>query len=109
MIARDSFAQARFASPEYYGDDSVVICPSCGSTNLHPYHVSVYGYSQGAATHVGSGAYYSAREEQLPNPGDGVGTRFWCECCVNLVELLLIFHKGTTFAEWRSCGPWRDQ
>jgi len=112
----------KFGDPEY-GQDGMIVCPRCGSVNLHHRTVHVYTRPMEDADgiHVETGCYSidggaawksgksvigvsAAPEAAFLGRRDDIRIEFWCESCSQSEDdtflLLVVQHKGVTFIEW---------
>lgn len=91
------------------GDDAL-LCPRCGSNNLHHGRVTVYDRGEDApltAVSVIDGCeiFHTERESiRCANPSarrHGLAILFTCEGCGVWSELTIEQHKGETYLHWR--------
>lgn len=90
--------------------DRILICPSCGSDNLHQQRALLFGRSEDANGTIESFSFPDGDNERLANapasmfPGrrQAVLIEFWCESCEDAGRWMLriMQHKGSTFVEW---------
>lgn len=88
--------------------DQFIACPICGCGNLHPNNVIVWRRDEDApSVRLEIGAQIpvttSCVEHAEDNPSprrEAIEIRFWCEGDHH-VGLLLVQHKGPTYAWWR--------
>lgn len=88
-----------------------LLCPACGSMNLHHRLVTVYERNEDAAqtreTRIAVGSEITTAtvpSAQSGNPSsrrDGLAVGFYCEQCPALTELTIEQHKGSTYLAWR--------
>ena len=98
-------------SPEDCGIGHDLICPGCGSINLHHNRVEVYDRDREDAD-TGRKVVLDANETSITrdmkgNPSarrDGMRIHFDCECCSTLSALTIVQHKGTTYLEMHITG-----
>jgi hypothetical protein len=97
-----------FEPPTLDGDQ--LLCPHCGSNNLHHSGVSTYDRKEDAekvrVTHVTDTAVSVANVDEAhsnnPSPRrHGLAIEFWCELCPSTPVLAIMQHKGTTYIGWK--------
>jgi len=89
---------------EWDGDQSYLICPGCGGSNLHQVKVEVFNRDREdskTGLHVEIvGQMLSLDEDINDSPSDrrdGLDIYFGCEECPEIVRLSIYQHKGTTY------------
>jgi hypothetical protein len=85
----------------------VVLCPACGSNNLHHDEITVFSRPEDAAavteTVVSDRGCTVTTTDGLGNPSarrGGVTIQFWCEGCAARPFLGFAQHKGETYVSW---------
>lgn len=99
-----------------YSNKFALVCPRCGSENLHHKVVTVFDRSEDdkdvlVTTANTAETKISIESPCMRNPSsrrDGIAISFMCECCdgdpsseKEPIELAVEQHKGTTYIGWR--------
>jgi len=88
------------------GFGAELICPSCGSNNLHHDRVEIYERNEDAVhgLHVvvveGKATLDNSLEGNPSSRRHGLKIFFWCEGCKAKPVLSVKQHKGTTYADF---------
>lgn len=109
--------RVRFEDHDYGGNLGLgVLCPGCGSPNLHHHRVEIYDRdTEDAETGrrvVVESSEVSVTGNMQDNPSprrDGMRIAFWCEICYILSELTIVQHKGTTYLAMNITGEDEDR
>lgn len=93
--------------PAFSGLSRQLVCPCCGSNNLHQSSAKVFFHDEGqpddTRVFIKNGHVTQHFNGENPSPyRDGLRIQFDCEQCEGEPELALIQHKGSTFMYWHS-------
>jgi hypothetical protein len=90
----------------YCEETSIVLCPNCGSDNLHHTKIEVFNrVTEDSPIGIHAkieGPAFKIDGDMVGNPSwrrDGLRITLWCEICDKNSTITIFQHKGSTFVE----------